>query len=50
MMFSAQAAAFMHYTVQADDKEQALDLMFEMIKEDMPDADAYEVGHIIEVK
>lgn len=50
MMFSAQASAHMMYTVQADDKDQALDLMFDMIKEDLPDADAYEVGHIVEVK
>ena len=38
--------ALANYTVVADDKEQAMDYIFEMVKEDFPDAEAYEVFNI----
>ncbi len=45
-LYSGTASAIMSYTVEADDKEQAIDFIFDMIKEDMPDADAYDVGGV----
>ena len=47
--FSGRGQAIANYTVVADDKEQALDFLFDMVREDFPDAEAYEVFHIKEI-
>lgn len=44
--FKGIGQALASYTVVADDKEQAMDYLFDMVKEDFPDADAYEVFNI----
>ncbi len=49
ILFSGFGVANTHYTVNADDKEQALDFIFDMVKEDFPDADSYEVVNLQEI-
>lgn len=48
MLFKGTGAVYAQYTVDADDKEQAMEFMFDMVKEDFPDAEAYEVSNIRE--
>ena len=49
MMYEGTGAAISHFNVDATDKETALDYIMDMLKEDFPDADAYEVANIKEV-
>jgi hypothetical protein len=48
-IFRGQATASSGFTVLADDKEEAMELILDMAKEDFPDAEAYEAFNIIEV-
>lgn len=47
--FSAAAAAINNYVVEAVDAQEALDTIFDMVKADLQNADAYEVANISEV-
>ena len=47
--FSGFGVANAYYTVNADDKNQAIDFIFDLVKEDFPDADNYEVVDIQEI-
>jgi hypothetical protein len=42
--YDVTGAAIAHFVVEADDKDQAIDFAMDMMKEDFPDADSYDVS------
>lgn len=49
-LYEATAIAGLNLATVADDQEHATDLFFDMIKEDYPDADFYDLSGVKESK